>query len=228
MASPCFRAQAARQGIPRLNLRSQKRHVRFSGAKAAVKPQFAAHSRMVGRPSYSWRCRGCFDTRLTWCTLQVDRFLLLFLVQQDLGEQWQRAMNYEQVDVARQIQKRKGEVSSHLHAFLVPASRTCRGVLYLCVCVCVCRLRRLWSTTCSVEPAFFLMQQKQETAWMHSPRQLHCNLGSMKLLSNKISRKQPSSVTSYKQQRYPLHHCFYLQLDELATAQHHLGDFCTV
>jgi hypothetical protein len=41
----------------------------------------------------------------------VDRFLLLFLVQQDLGVQLQRAINYEQSMVAKEIQKRKAEVN---------------------------------------------------------------------------------------------------------------------
>lgn len=69
--------------------------------------------------------------------MQVDRFLLLFLVQQDLGVQWQREMNYDRVDNARSIQKKKAQVSSHLCAILLlPAWVRCPrvfiGTLWLC------------------------------------------------------------------------------------------------
>ena len=48
MAAPCLHASGARQGVPRLTLRVQNKHIRCSAAKAAVKSNFDAHSRMVG------------------------------------------------------------------------------------------------------------------------------------------------------------------------------------
>ena len=40
----------------------------------------------------------------------IDRYLMLFLVQQDLGVQLQRAMNAERYDLVQEVQKRKSEV----------------------------------------------------------------------------------------------------------------------
>lgn len=110
--SSSISAQATRQGPPRLHQRAVNTQKRFSGVKASIKPHYDAHSRKVGHRRLVVLF-GHGAAELTRFGLQVDRFLLLFLVQQDLGTQWQRELNYERVENARKIQKRKAEVYLH-------------------------------------------------------------------------------------------------------------------
>lgn len=82
--------------------------VRF---RSAVNGRASLSHRQINR-NESRKCLRAAATPYKAYSQVIDRYLMLFLVQQDLGVQLQRAMNTERYDLVQQVQKRKAEVRS--------------------------------------------------------------------------------------------------------------------
>lgn len=82
-----------------------------------LQPAVACRAQISNRQSHSnrrWKCLRASAAPYKAYSQVIDRYLMLFLVQQDLGVQLQRAMNSERYDLVQEVQKRKAEVRSCL------------------------------------------------------------------------------------------------------------------
>eukprot|EP00892_Ulva_mutabilis_P012219 jgi/Ulvmu1/936/UM102_0019.1 len=83
---------------------------RISAAAAGLATTHGVVSRRKCLPSTNSRTLKCCAAPYKAYSQVIDRYLMLFLVQQDLGVQLQRAMNAERYDLVQEVQKRKSEI----------------------------------------------------------------------------------------------------------------------